>query len=85
MNSNDQIEYYFVGFLMGNKINLGVLEISCTSQKNNYQNDLTRPEIGKKLKNSKIYKIEYLPSRILWKHMKRIWEKYGEIRKDIKN
>ena len=33
MNSNDQIEYYFVGFLMGNKINLGVLEISCTSQK----------------------------------------------------
>ena len=66
------------------EINLGVLEMPCTSKKNSCQNDPTRPEAGKKPKTQQPIKTECLPSRILWRHMKGIWEKYCETRENMK-
>ena len=64
------------------EIILGVLEMPCTSQKTATRATQLAQRLEKKTKTQKPIKTECLPSRVLWRHMKGIWEKYGEIRKN---
>jgi len=66
------------------EINLGVLEMPCTSQKTAARTTQLAHMLEKKSKTQKPIKTECLPSRVLWRHMKGIWEKYCEIRENMK-
>ena len=66
------------------EIILGVLEMPCTSQKTAARTTQLAQRLGKNSKNQKPIKTECLPSRVLWRQMKGIWGKYGEIRKNMK-
>ena len=66
------------------EIILGVLEMPCTSQKTAARTTQLAQRLGKNSKKQKPIKTECLPSRVLWRQMKGIWEKYGEIRENVK-
>jgi len=72
-----------VGFLKGRNYLRGIGDALHFS-KNSCQNDPTRPEAGKNPKTQQSIKTNCLPSRILWRHMKGTWEKYCEIRENMK-
>ena len=66
------------------EIILGVLEMPCTSQKTAARTTQLAQRLGKNSKKQKPIKTESLPPRVLWRQMKGIWEKYGEIRENVK-